>query len=203
MRVLVACEFSGRVREAFKARGHDAWSCDILPTEIPGQHFQCSVFDVLEQEWDMMVAHPPCTYLCRSGWHWVNKPDCYTLPLKGKPRREAALNAREFFLALLNCNIPRICVENPLPICHVNLPKSSQVIQPWQFGHGEIKATHLWLKNLPMLRPSKIVFGRKPVVHQMQKSKDRSKFRSLTYQGIADAMAIQWDFVNMNDPMFN
>lgn len=225
MRVLVACEYSGRVREAFRKLGHDAWSCDLLPADDGSEfHLQCDVLSVLKGQeqntykgilfgelssvdkekvnlgilepdikpWDAMIAHPPCTYLCRAGWHWVNKPDSEELPLKGEPRRRAAQAAREFFLALLNSDIPRIAVENPRPIFHVNLPPSSQSIQPWQFGHGEVKETHLWLKNLPALRPTNIVSERKANIHKMPPGKLRSKLRSLTYQGIADAMAQQW-----------
>lgn len=191
-RILIACEFSGVVREAFKARGWDAWSCDLLPTEIPGQHYQGDVRDMLAQQWDMMIAHPPCTYLARSGWHWVNKPDCATHPLKGQPRRQAAIQAAEFFMLLQNANAPRVCIENPRPICHVNLPKSSQVIQPWQFGHGEVKETHLWLRGLPPLKPTNIVTGREAKIHKASPGKDRWKERSRTYQGIAEAMAQQW-----------
>lgn len=228
MRILVACEFSGIVREAFRAKGHDAWSCDLLESEDDSwYHFQEDALAVaarglcvrevttpsrewcrgsgkndpgrpavdyhkIYEPWDMMIAHPPCTYLCRAGWHWVNKPDCDTLPLKGEPRRRAAMEAREFFLKLWNCNIPLIAVENPRPICHVNLPKSSQVIQPWQFGHGEVKETHLWLKGLPPLRPTKIVPGREAIVHKMPPGPKRKQNRERTYQGIAKAMADQW-----------
>jgi hypothetical protein len=139
-----------------------------------------------------MIAHPPCTYLTRAGWHWVNKPDCATLPLKGEPRRRAAVEAAEFFRTLLDAPIPRIAVENPLPIVHVGLPKPTQTIQPWQFGHGEIKATCLWLKGLPPLTPTDLVEGRTARVHRAPPGKDRWKFRGLTKLGIADAMASQW-----------
>lgn len=193
MKVLVACEFSGVVREAFRKLGHDAWSCDLEPTEIPGPHFQEDVLRIISRGWDLMIAHPPCTYLCRAGWHWVNKPDSHTLPLKGEPRVVAAMEAREFFLQLLHAPIPLIALENPRPICHVDLPASDQVIQPWEFGHGEVKETHLWLNGLPTLTPTQIVEGRKAVIHQMSPSKNRGKYRSRTYQGIADAMATQWD----------
>jgi hypothetical protein len=192
LRVLVACEFSGVVRDAFAALGHDAWSCDLLPTERPGQHFKGDVRDVLCGRWDLMIAHPPCTYLTRSGWHWVNKPDCSTLPLKGEPRRRAAFEAAEFFRALLDAPIPRIAVENPKPICHVNLPAPTQAVQPWQFGHGETKATCLWLKNLPKLEPTNIVEGREARVHRESPGPDRWKARSRTYPGFAAAMAAQW-----------
>lgn len=193
MRVLIACEFSGRVRDAFLARGHDAWSCDLEPTDVPGPHFQEDVLNVIRQGWDMMIAHPPCTYLCRAGWHWVNKPDSHTLPLKGEPRVQAALEAREFFLQLLHAPIPLIAVENPRPICHVGLPDSDQVIQPWQFGHGEVKETHLWLNGLPPLQPTQIVSGRKAVIHKMPPGRNRGKDRSLTYLGVAKAMVQQWE----------
>lgn len=193
MKVLVACEFSGIVRRAFRGRGHDAWSCDILASQDNSPfHHQCDVKILLSQDWDLMIAHPPCTYLTRAGWHWVNKPDCATLPLKGEPRRQAAVEAAEFFRALLDAPIPRIAVENPLPIVHVGLPKPTQTIQPWQFGHGEIKATCLWLKGLPPLTPTDLVDGRTARVHRAPPGKDRWKVRSLTKLGIADAMAAQW-----------
>jgi len=150
--------------------------------------------DFLSEGWDLLIAHPPCTYLCRAGWHWVNKPDQDFHPLKGEPRRKAAMEAREFFLKLLNAPIDKVCVENPRPICHVNLPPSSQVIQPWMFGHGEVKETHLWLRGLNPLEPTSIVEGRKPVVHFASPGKNRSKERSRTYPGIAQAMAEQWNF---------
>jgi len=216
LRVLVACEFSGVVRRAFRALGHDAWSCDLLPAEDGSPfHLRGDVFYALRQEvnalffknlkkhkrWDLLIAHPPCTYLCRAGWHWVNKPDCNVLPLKGEPRRRAAMEAREFFLKLLNADIPRIAVENPRPICHVELPPSSQKIQPWQFGHGEVKETHLWLKGLPPLAPTSIVAGREAVVHKMPPGPKRKQNRERTYEGIARAMAEQWGNP-MNDPMF-
>jgi hypothetical protein len=192
MRVLVACEFSGVVRDAFLEHGHNAWSCDLLPTEKPGPHYQMDVLEVLGNSWDLMIAHPPCTYLSRAGWHWVNKPDQETPPLKGKPRRRAAAEAAKFFRQLLDADIPRIAVENPRPICHVNLPPSTQAIQPWQFGHGEVKETHLWLKGLPPLSPTNVVDGREPRVWKASPSADRWKERSRTYEGIAMAMADQW-----------
>lgn len=191
-RLLVACEYSGTVRDAFSALGWDAWSCDLLPTESPGQHIQGDVIPILSQGWDMMIAHPPCTYLCRAGWHWVNKPDSSTPPLKGQPRREAAKLAAQFFTSLLEAPIHHIAVENPLPISHVNLPPRTQTIQPWQFGHPETKATCLWLKNLPPLSPTNIVPGRTQRIFRLPPSKDRWKERSKTYPGIAAAMAQQW-----------
>lgn len=198
MRVLVACEFSGVVREAFRRNGHEAWSCDLLPAEDGSPyHFKADITPELRgglfgAAWDLLIAHPPCTYLTRAGWRWVNAPDCATLPLKGEPRRQAARAAAEFFNALLDAPIPRIAVENPRPIVHVNLPASSQIIQPWMFGHGERKETHLWLKNLPPLVPTHIVPGRTARVHREPPSRERWKNRSRTYQGIADAMAAQW-----------
>jgi hypothetical protein len=191
-KVLIACEFSGVVRRVFRERGHDAWSCDLLPAEDNGHHFTLDVRELLGMEWDLMIAHPPCTYLCRAGWNWVNKPDCDTLPLKGEPRRRAAIEAAEFFRLLLDAPIEKICVENPRPIKHVGLPPATQTIQPWMFGHGETKATCLWLKNLPLLVPTNIVEGREARVHKMPPSKDRWKERSRTYEGIAKAMAEQW-----------
>lgn len=201
-RILVACEFSGIVRDAFAAKGWDAWSCDLLPTERPnGNHICGDVTVVLGEGWDMMIAHPPCTYLCRSGWNWVNKPDQDKVPLKGEPRRIAAMDAAGFFRTLLNAPIARIAVENPRPICHVNLPKPTQTIHPWQYGHGETKATCLWLKNLPRLMPTHrrgdLFCAEEPIereqrIHNMSPSPNRSKERSRTYEGIAKAMADQW-----------
>ncbi len=195
MRVLVACEFSGVVREAFRARGHDAWSCDLLPAEDGSDyHFQGDLFGngQIRNGWDLMIAHPPCTYLCRAGWHWVNKPDREDLPLMGEPRRKAALAAAYFFKTLLDAPIPRICIENPVPIKHAGLPPYSQKIQPWQFGHGETKATCLWLKGLPKLTPTNIVEGREARIHKMGRSPTRGMERSRTFRGIAEAMAAQW-----------
>lgn len=193
MKVLIACEFSGIVREAFTALGHEAWSVDLLPTEIPGRHV---TGDALEEaygkRWDLMIAHPPCTYLNRAGWHWVNKPDSSTIPLKGEPRRRAAREAADFFRALLDAPVPAIAVENPRPIVHAGLPPATQYIQPWMFGHGEVKETGLWLKNLPLLTPTNIVDGREARIHKMPPSADRWKERSRTYAGIAKAMAEQW-----------
>lgn len=202
MKVLIACEFSGVVRRAFRARGHDAWSCDILPAEDDSEyHIKGDVLEVLESGWDLMIAHPPCTYLCRAGWHWVNKPDCATLPLKGEPRRRAAKEAAEFFRKLLNAPIEKVAVENPRPICHVNLPPPTQFIQPWQFGHGELKETGLWLRGLRPLIPTHIVEGREARIHKMPPGSNRGKERSRFYEGIANAMAEQWGDP-MNDPMF-
>lgn len=197
MRVLVACEFSGVVRRAFRALGHEAWSCDLLPAEDgeEAHHYQDDIKRVVwfgPKHWDLVIAHPPCTYLNRAGWHWVNKPDQHTLPLKGEPRKQAAREAADFFMWFLNLPVGRVAVENPRPICHVNLPPSTQVIQPWQFGHGEVKETHLWLKGLPPLQPTKVVEGREAKVHKASPGPNRWKERSRTYEGIAKAMAEQW-----------
>lgn len=130
--ILIGHEFSATMRQAFAMQGWDAWSCDLLPTEVPGQHLQCDVFEAIASKaWDMAIFHPTCKYLNRAGWHWVNKPDSDVLPLKGAPRRRAAMEAAQHFRQLLACGIPRIVVENPRPISHVCLPPSSQVIQPW------------------------------------------------------------------------
>jgi site-specific DNA-cytosine methylase len=180
MKVLVACEYSGTVRDAFKAKGHDAWSCDLLPTDVPGNHIQGDVLEVIGQGWDLMVAHPPCTHLAVSGARWFK--------LKQKEQAEAL----DFVRALLNSSVEKICLENPVSIISSRIRKPSQVIQPWQFGHGETKATCLWLKGLPLLQPSQIVEGREARIHKLPPSPDRWKIRSKTYEGIAKAMADQW-----------
>jgi hypothetical protein len=180
MRVLVGCEFSGIVRDAFANLGHDAWSCDILPSERPGNHFQCDVRDVLNMNWDMGIFHPPCTYLASSGARWW----------KGREREQQ--EAINFVLELMNAPIPRIVIENPIGKLSTVIRKPDQIIQPWQFGHGETKATCLWLKNLPLLRPANMVDGREARVHKEPPSPDRWKNRSRTYSGIAQAMATQW-----------
>jgi len=185
LKILIACEYSGVVRDAFIAAGHDAISCDLLPTEKPGPHYHGDVFNIINDGFDMMIAHPPCTRLCNSGVRWLNERNLWD------EMREGA----EFFKRLLNCGIPKICIENPImhkyakEIIGVN---QSQIIQPWQFGHGETKATCLWLKGLPLLIPENIVDGRAENIHLMPPSADRWKERSRTYQGIADAMANQW-----------
>jgi site-specific DNA-cytosine methylase len=180
MKVLVACEYSGKVRDAFKARGHDAWSCDLLPTDVEGQHIQGDVLDVLDQGWDLMIAHPPCTHLAVSGARWF------------KDKRKEQLESLEFVKALLGAPIDKIALENPISIISTKIKKPTQIIQPWQPGHGETKATCLWLKGLPKLEPTNVVSGRKPRIHMMPPSKDRWKLRSETYTGIAKAMAEQW-----------
>ena len=191
MRVLVACEESGVVRDAFIARGHDAISCDILPTRSPGPHLQGDVTQWLHGDWDLMIAHPPCTYLARSGMRWLKDQP----PLKsGKPvgaeRRRLLAESIQFFERLMYCGIPKICIENPISFL---IPiKETQVIHPWQFGHGETKATGLWLRNLPPLVPTNIVEGREARIHKMPPGPDRARDRSVTYAGIAAAMAEQW-----------
>jgi hypothetical protein len=181
MRVLVACEFSGIVREAFMAKGHDAMSCDLLPTEIPGQHYEGNVRNIIRPDyWDMMIAFPPCTHLAVSGARWF------------KNKKWAQLAALGFVRYLMNAPIPKICIENPIGIISTRIRKPDQIMQPWQFGHGETKATCLWLKNLPKLEPTKIVTGRTARVHLEPPGQDRWKNRSRTYTGIADAMAEQW-----------
>ena len=183
MRVLIACEFSGSVREAFKAKGHEnVWSCDLLPTEIPGQHIQDDVLNHLDDGWDMMIAHPPCTHLAVSGARYFKEK-------QADGRQQAAL---QFVKKLMEASINKICIENPVSIISTQIRKPDQIIQPWQFGHGETKATCLWLKNLPLLVPTKIVDGREARIHRMPPGKDRWKERSRTMQGIADAMADQW-----------
>lgn len=184
MRVLVGCEFSGIVRDAFRARGHDAYSCDILRSDGDNYyHLQCDVKSQLKRKWDLAIFHPPCTYLCNSGVCWLHKD---------KERWEHLRQANLFFYELLNAPIDRIAIENPIPHKYGLLPKYTQVIQPWQFGHGETKATCLWLKNLPKLVPANIVEGRVQRLHRLPPSKDRSKLRSTTYKGIAEAFAEQW-----------
>jgi hypothetical protein len=195
MRVLVACEFSGTVRDAFTAQGHYAVSCDLLPTERPGPHHVGDVRYLLTGPWDLLIAHPPCTYLCRAGQRWLNAPDDDRPgKLKGRPRQLATDEAVRFFRELLDANIPRIAIENPRPGSHVAglIGKPDQVIQPWEFGHGETKATGLWLKNLPKLEPTNVVDGREARVHRMPPGPDRWRERSRTFEGIAAAMADQW-----------
>lgn len=180
MKVLVACEFSGRVRDAFIARGHDAMSCDLLPTDKPGPHYQGDVRDVIGRGWDLMVSHPPCTHLAVSGARWFHE------------KREEQAEALDFVRLLLDAPIERIALENPISVISSKIRKPDQIIQPWQFGHGETKATCLWLKNLPTLKPTNIVDGRDARVHKMPPGPDRWKKRSETFEGIAAAMAAQW-----------
>jgi hypothetical protein len=197
LRVLVACEFSGIVREAFKAKGHDAWSCDYLPTEIPGKHYQDDVMDIINNGWDLMIAHPPCTYLCVPGAHYLHKQ---------RDRWWKMYSAKDFFFKLLNSDIPKICVENPVPHKYAQLPPYNQIIHPWQFGHEVSKRTCLWLKNLPKLNNTDVMenHGERYLRtrHQQEKygkwsnskwyAKSDAKERSKTFPGIAAAMAEQW-----------
>ena len=195
MRVLVACEFSGIVREAFRRRGHDAWSCDLMESEDRSPfHITHDVRSVLANaktrgpfRWDLMIAHPPCTYLAVSGSRWF----------KDRPQQQA--DALDFVRMLMDSTIPRIAVENPISVISSRIRKPDQIIQPWMFGHGETKATCLWLKNLPKLTPTQLVDGRVPRVHREPPGPNRWKNRSRTYTGIAAAMADQWG-VNAQKP---
>jgi site-specific DNA-cytosine methylase len=180
VRVLVACEYSGTVRDAFAARGHDAWSCDLLPTERLGNHIHGDVLQHLHRNWDLMIAHPPCTHLAVSGARWF------------KDKQIEQAEALDFVHRLMDAPIPRIALENPISIISSRIRKPDQIIQPWQFGHGETKATCLWLKNLPKLLPTNIVEGREARIHKMPPGPDRWKERSRTFEGIAQAMAEQW-----------
>lgn len=182
MKILIACEYSGKVRDAFIAKGHDAISCDILPTEKPGPHYAGDVRDILSDNWDMLIGFPPCTHLASSGARWFKEK-------QADGRQQEGI---DFFMLLADANIPRICLENPVGVMSTHYRKPDQIIQPWQFGHGETKATCLWLKGLPNLVPTNIVEGREPRMWKLPPSKDRAKIRSETYQGIADAMADQW-----------
>ncbi len=201
MRVLVACEYSGRVRDAFIARGHTAMSCDLLPTDVVGPHYQGDVFDIINDGWDLMIAHPPCTYLSVSGMHWT------TRGLRDPQLTEDAL---DFVQRLMNAPIAKITIENPISVISSRIRKPDQIINPYQFGHDASKKTCLWLKNLPALIPTQYVEPRivitpsgKPAKRwgnqcdnygqdKLPPSADRWKLRSATYQGIADAMAAQW-----------
>jgi hypothetical protein len=199
VKVLVACEFSGIVREAFRAKGHNSWSCDLLPTEIPGQHIQGDVLKVLSHGWDLMIAHPPCTYLSNAG-------ACRLYPQKGKidlERYNRGLEAKEFFLTLLNANIAKICVENPVSSRVFNMPSCTQQIEPYQFGHPYTKKTRLWLRNLPELKSTNVVTPiapycpagtsrRMPSKLGAAKRGEDAKNRSRFWTGIAEAMANQW-----------
>lgn len=178
--MLVGCEFSGVVRDAFLRAGHDAMSCDYLQSETPGPHYQGDVRDVLEGNWDLGIFHPPCTHLAVSGARWF-----------GQKRAEQA-HALDFVRLLLDAPIPRVVLENPVSVISTAIRKPDQILQPWQFGHGEVKATCLWLRGLPPLRPTQIVEGREPRVHRLPPGPDRWKERSRTFPGIAAAMAWQW-----------
>jgi hypothetical protein len=192
-RVLVACEFSGLVRSAFASVGWDAWSCDLLDTEIPGQHFKCDVREVVGQQWDMMICFPPCTFLCSSGMHWT---------VRGKRDPQLTEDALDFVRLLLDAPIEHIAIENPVGCISTRIRKPDQIIHPWQYGHPESKTTCLWLKNLPPLQPTNILT--KPASgrwenqcangsqNKLGPSPDRWKLRSKTYECIAAAMAAQW-----------
>lgn len=202
MKILVACEFSGTVREAFKARGHDAWSCDLLPTEIPGQHYQSDVREVLvKHSWDLVIAHPPCTYLTNAGVRWLYENG--RGQIKNRERWEEMYKGADFFSLFLQCTVKKVAIENPIMHSHARnlVGPPSQIIQPWQFSHKESKATCLWLSGLPPLVPTDIV-GPPPEdkierhkwarVHRASPGPNRWKERSRTFTGIAQAMADQW-----------
>ena len=206
MKILIACEFSRIVRDAFTKKGHDAWSCDLIPSEREGKHIQDDVLNVLDDEWDMMIAHPPCTYLAISGNKWMKPEYRNIFPRREQDRKDAV----EFFMTLARAPIDKIAIENPVGIMSTVWRKPDQYIQPYQFGHPETKKTGLWLKNLPLLLPEKIVepiyiIGkdgkRYSPIHYLTKGSakklfglDRALVRSKTYYGIADAMSIQWNF---------
>ncbi len=194
MKVLVACEYSGTVRDAFIAKGHESMSCDLLPTDVPGPHYQGDVFDIINKGWDLMIAHPPCTYLTNRGVSWLYKQE---------DRWKHLIDGAVFFRKLHESNIPRIAIENPIMHKYAKQivgEEQSQVIQPWMFGHMEQKATCLWLKNLPLLVPTNDVKeemmnlpkNQRERLHYLPPSKDRWKLRSKTFEGIAGAMAGQW-----------
>ncbi len=180
MNILVACEFSGVVRDAFRAKGHNAISCDLEPSEKPGPHYQGDVRDILTNQWDMLIAFPPCTHLCVSGARWFAE------------KREQQEQALEFVHYLMNAPVKRIAIENPIGIISTRIRKPDQIIQPWMFGHGETKTTCLWLKGLPPLFAMEIAQGNVARIHRMSPSPIRAKERSRTYPGIAVAMAEQW-----------
>jgi site-specific DNA-cytosine methylase len=184
MRVLIACEYSGTVRDAFLRRGHEAMSCDLLPTDVPGPHYQGDLFDVIDYPWDLMIAHPPCTHLSVSGARHFEE----------KRQNGSQQAAASFFMRIIrqSAHIPKTAIENPVCIMSSLYRKPDQVVQPWEYGHGETKATCLWLKGLPLLQPTNIVEGRENRIHRMPPSADRWKERSKTFTGIADAMASQW-----------
>ena len=209
MRVLVACEYSGRVREAFRKLGHDAWSCDLLPTEDNSPyHYQCDVREILGNGWDLLIAHPDCTYLCSSGLHWNSRGAL----VDGRPRKELTEEALDFVRCLMAAPIPRIASENPIGCMGTRIRKAPQIIQPNEYGEDASKATCLWLKGLPPLRPTRRVPGRivtrngKKVErwgnqtdsgqNKLPPSADRWKERARTYQGWADAMGAQWGKMN-------
>lgn len=184
MKVLVACEYSGTVRDEFLRMGHEAMSCDLLPTDKPGNHYQGRVEDIINNGWDLMIAHPPCTHLAVSGARYFYR----------KQREQS--EALDFVRFLLNAPIDKIALENPISVISSRIKKPDQIIQPWQFGHGETKATCLWLKGLPKLIPTNIVEGREQRIWKLPPGPDRWKKRSTTFKGIAAAMAEQWGNLN-------
>jgi hypothetical protein len=201
VKILVACEFSGTVREAFASRGHDAWSCDIEPTDVPGNHYQGDVMDILDDGWDMMIAHPPCTYLTVTGNKWFKPEYKDRFPTRQQDRQDAI----NFFMSLVNAPIDKIAIENPIGIMSTTYRKPNQIIHPWQFGHEASKSTCLWLKELPNLEPTDIVDKGEFVTYKSGKRmtkwyadaaskspKERAKIRNKTFEGIAHAMAEQW-----------
>lgn len=201
MKVLVACEYSGTVRDAFSALGHDAWSCDLLPTDSPGKHHAGDVRELLDQQWDLLIAFPPCTYLCSSGMHWT---------VRGKRDPKLTEDALEFVRLLLGSNVPHIALENPVGAISTRIRKPDCIIHPWQFGHPESKTTCLWLKNLPPLKPTNVL--QKPESgswknqtpsgqNRLGPSPNRWKERSKTYRGIAEAMANQWSEYVLSVPV--
>ena len=200
MKILAACEYSGVVRDAFAALGHDAWSCDLLPTDNPGNHYQGDVRDLLAQPWDIIIAFPPCTYLCSSGMHWT---------VRGLRDPKLTEDALDFVRLLLGADCKHIALENPVGAISTRIRKPDCIIHPYDFGHPESKTTCLWLKNLPPLTPTDIC--QKPASgrwenqtpsgqNKLGPSKDRWKLRSATYQGIADAMASQWSAYVLSAP---
>ena len=191
MKVLIACEFSGTVRDAFTKLGHDAVSCDLEPSETPGNHYQGNVLDIINDGWDLMIAHPPCTYLSNAGARHL-----YPKKILNQERYLKGMDAKQFFMALYNANIPKICIENPTPSKIYELPNYSQVIQPYEYGHPFQKRTNLWLKGLPKLVPTNILAERQsskvPGNWFNKGGKERQINRSKTFKGIAEAMAEQW-----------
>jgi hypothetical protein len=202
MKVLVACEYSGIVRDAFTAKGHDAWSCDILPTESEGNHIQDDILKHLDNGWDLMIAHPPCTYLSNAGIRWFNEEKYGD---KARLRKQLRLESLEFVKKLYYCNIPKICIENPVGYLNLNFRKPDQIVQPYFFGDEESKRTCFWFKNLSPLKHTKLVkpkiygyyktgnkIGKPIYFHEYNSGKDRAKVRSKFWKGIAEAMANQW-----------
>jgi len=187
MKCLIACEYSGRLRDAMIDRGHNAWSCDLLPSEgeHKNHHLQCDVFEVLDSNWDMVIAFPPCTHLASSGARWFSEK-------REDGRQQAGTDFFMEFVAWHQRTLKPLAIENPVGIMSTHYRKPDQIIHPWMFGHGETKATCLWLHGLPILNPTNIVEGREPRIWKMPPSEDRAKLRSLTYVGIAQAMATQW-----------